>query len=115
MPKINLETDELLNLFTDRLATVWNVDPRSTEMKLYESMWERMIDDGCFDSDYEFTISEIVDNDWVNNYRVVFMGEDEWEDCLTAYNNNEYETESGLVIVESCWDEDGDRAFLIYN
>lgn len=115
MPKINLETDELLNLFIDRLEKRWNVEPHSTEMKLYESMWERMIDDGCFDGEHEFSISEIVDNDWVNNYRTVFMGDDDWEACLTAYNNNEYETESGLVIVESCWDEDGDRAFLIYN
>lgn len=114
MARINLDNDELLGLLTDRLEKMWNVEPHSTEMKLYESMWEHLIEDGCFDGDHEFTISEIVDNDWVNNYRVVFMGEYDWEACLTAYNNNEYETENGIVIVESCWDEDGDRAFLVY-
>lgn len=114
MARINIDNDELLGLLTDRLATVWNVDPHSTEMGLYESMWERLITDGCFDGEHEFTIAEIVDNDWVNNYRVIFKGESDWEECLTAYNNSEYETENGLVIVESCWDEDGDRAFLVY-
>lgn len=114
MARINLDNDELLNLFTDRLATVWNVDPHSTEMGLYESMWERLINDGCFDGDYAFTISEIVDNDWVNNYRTIFKGESDWDDCMTAYNNNEWETESGITIAESCLDEDFDRAFLVY-
>lgn len=114
MPNINLATCEIVGLFTDRLHNYWNVDPRSTEMKLYDSMWESLITDGCFAGNYEFTISEIVDNDWINNYCVVYMGEDDWDACMTAYNNNEWETENGIAIAASCLDDDGDRAFLVH-
>lgn len=114
MARINLDNDDLLNLFTDRLEKMWNVEPRSTEMKLYESMWERLITDGCFDGDCTFTIAEIVDNDWVNNYRVIYKGESDWDECASAYDNNEWETENRIAIAESCLDEDGDRAFLVY-
>lgn len=109
MARINLDNDELLGMLTDRLATVWNVDPQSPEMGLYESMWERMIEGGCFDSDYEFTISEIVDNDWVNNYRIVYKGEADWDEYMTALDNYDYEH-----IAETCLDDDGDRVFLVY-
>lgn len=109
MARINLDNDELLGLLTDRLEKMWNVEPHSTEMKLYESMWERMIDGGCFDGDHEFTISEIVDNDWVNNYRIVYKGESDWDEYMTALDNYDYE-----YIAESCLDDDGNRVFLVY-
>lgn len=123
MPNINLATDEIVGLFTDRLKNYWDAD--KTAIELFEQYWERMVDDGCFDGRREFTISEIVDNDWVNNLTIIYKGEDYWDACVTAHDNgvsevcdndpDDHESADNIVYIleASTFDADGDLVFLV--
>lgn len=125
MARINLATDEIVGLFTDRLKNYWDADKVTVD--LFSQYWENMADEGCFDGSHDFTVSEIVDNDYINNCTTVFKGEDYWDACVTAHDHGVYEVcdndpddhESAdnivYMILASTFDDDGDLAFLVAN
>lgn len=62
MITIKMDESDALDLLMERLA-YWTDD--NTTTKLFESMYENFLDNGCFDG-VEFDVMEIVDNDYVN-------------------------------------------------
>ena len=124
MPNINLATEEIVGLFADRLKNYWDAD--KTAVELYSQYWENMAEQGCFDSDHhEFTIAEIVDNDWINNLTIIYKGDDYWDACVTAHDNgvsevcdndpDDHESADNIVYIleASTFDADGDLVFLV--
>ena len=123
MPNINLATDEIVGLFADRLEKRWDAD--KTTVELFSQYWENMAEQGCFSCGHEFTVSEIVDNDYINNCTIVYKGEDYWDACVAAHDNGVYEVcdndpddhESAdnivYMILASTFDDDGDLVFLV--
>ena len=81
MMAIKIEESEVVNLLLERLEN-WTDD--ETTYKLYESMYENMVFDGCFDG-REFDVMQIVDNDYVNWCDVVSEGDEAYEDIKALY------------------------------
>lgn len=123
MPNINLATCEIVGLFTDRLKNNWDADKITVE--LFEQHWENMVEDGCFDGSREFTIAEIVDNDYINNCTIIYRGDDYWDACATAYDHGVYEVCDNdpedhdsadniiYMLLASTFDCNGDLVFLV--
>lgn len=123
MPSINLTTDEIIEILSNRLQNYWDADKITVE--LFSQYWENMAEDGCFDGGHEFTVSEIVDNDYINNCTIVRKGEDYWDACVTAHANGvsevcdndpeDHESADNIIymLLASTYDADGDLVFLV--
>lgn len=123
MPKLNLTTDEIVEILSNRLKNYWEAG--KTAVELFSQYWENMADEGCFDGSHEFTVSEIVDNDYINNCTIVYKGDDYWDACVAAHDNGVYEVcdndpddhESAdnivYMILASTFDTCGNLAFLV--
>lgn len=118
MPNINLETSEIVRLLLNRLT---DYTDDKTVTSLFEQYWENMIDAGCFSGGHEWTVSEIVCNDYSNNCTVIRKGDKYWDACMTAVNNgvnevcDDYDSEDNIIYIlgASAVDENGDLAFLV--
>lgn len=62
MINIKIDEYEALEMLMERLK-YWTDDDVTT--RLFEGMYERYLNDGCFDG-AEFDVMSIVDNDYVN-------------------------------------------------
>ena len=94
---INVQIDEntLLDLLVDRVK-YWTNDPDTIE--LFTNYYQGMIDSGCFEG-AEFDPSIIVDNDYVNYFRVMEKDDSEYE---WAQENNDRiygQLENGTILV----------------
>lgn len=108
-----LENEEALSLLLDRVKN-WEKDPRI--ISLYEKMYESYLWEGVFDGK-DYSISEVVDNDCVNNCFTVSEGEEDFENVLKVYK------EQGLgdcscedcegSFIEAVDDEENPTIFLL--
>jgi len=89
---VKIDTDTALQMLSDRLdvwpATAYDQSP--DEKALFMDMYSNMIDCGCFDGG-EFDPVVIVDNDVVNNCRVVRASDnlDDWKKLVAVYKNGD--------------------------
>ena len=81
MMTIKIEESKAVDLLLERLEN-WTDD--ETTYKLYESMYENYVFDGCFDG-REFDVMQIVDNDYVNYCDVISEGDEAYEDIKALY------------------------------
>lgn len=79
---VNIDNDMALEMLLDRLE-YWTDD--HTTYRLYESMYENYIDNGCFEGG-EFDVMAIVDNDYVNWCTVISEGDEAYEDIKKLYD-----------------------------
>ena len=114
---INCKIDEstAFNMLSERIK-VWTND--RTAIRLFEDMYERYCDDGCFDG-CEFDPRVIVDNDWVNYCRIIEQDakDPEYKALRKIYK------EQGLgdcscecdfcSYIEAVDDDDNPHAFLV--
>lgn len=95
MPKINIDTNDFVDLLVSRLRKFWidepENSPESDTCKAFRAMWENRTESGCFDCDHDLTISEIVDNDYINNVTICSEGDNLYYDCKAAYDSGDYE------------------------
>lgn len=95
MVNVRIEEEVLIDLLVDRLKE-WTTDPDTIE--LFENYYTDMVHGGCFE-DAELDISVIVDNDYVNYFRV--MEKDDPEYTWAKENNDRIygELENGTILV----------------
>lgn len=121
MANINLETSEIVGLLLNRLTDYTDDE---TVASLFGQYWENMIEAGCFSGGHEFTVSEIVDNDY-SNCTIIRKGDKYWDACTIAHDNgvnevcdndpDDYDSEDNIIYMlkASEFDENGDLAFLV--
>ena len=97
MITIEIEEDDLLDLLMTRFADSWN-DGKTygTDYELFARYYEGLIDSGVFDG-AKINISEIVDNDYVNETRIVT--EDELLDEF-GYDSLDSAYDDGIILAE---------------
>lgn len=110
MIRLYMDADEMLELLLDRLEEYWTKTKYSAAYNLFEKLYtERVANGNFFDS--KFSVSEIVDNDYVNNYSIISPTDYDYEEYFEEYKNEDYDR-----IVEVCdeeYYEDDQPVFLI--
>lgn len=105
---VKIHKDTLLNMLIDRLD-YWEVSRDRENQELFITMYEDMIDSGCFES-IAFDPMNIVDNDVVNWCSVIkkdSISEEDWERLEKFYENGErdvsceYFDSLGISFIES--------------
>ena len=81
--EVRIDADTLVEMLVDRVE-YWTDDEETKE--LFEAYYENMVYGGCF-SGGEFDVKSIVDNDYVNNTRV--LDRDEVEQMRSLYLDEE--------------------------
>lgn len=71
MSLVNIEDDVLHGMLMERLI-FW--DPSDEKWELFDRMYRNLLKVGRFDYAQDFNVKYIVDNDYVNNCRVVRKG-----------------------------------------
>lgn len=110
MVRVNLDNNVALEMLTNRLK-YWTDD--ETTLSLYEKMYNNALDSGCFE-DCDFDPMIIVDNDYINNCKVVYV--DECPEFVTLYKAGERDVNSnefGCCYIEVVDDDDNPQTFLI--
>ena len=95
MINVRIDEDTLLDLLTERVK-YWTDDPDTIE--LFENYYTDLVQNGCFEG-AEFDPMIIVDNDYVNYFRVM---EKDDPDYAWAIENNDRiygELENGTILV----------------
>ena len=113
---LNVKIDEstAFKMLSDRVDA-WTTD---REIKnLFDDMYERYIDGGCFDG-AEFDPMVIVDNDYVNYCQVIDESDPNFEKIKKLYLENgcgcDVSCENvGYSFIESANDDDEPTLFLI--
>ena len=97
MITIEIEEEDLLDLLMSRFADYWN-DGKTygTDYELFKQYYENLIDSGAFDG-AKINIAELVDNDYVNETRIVTNDEllDEF-----GYDSVEDAYDDGIILAE---------------
>lgn len=70
---VKVKKDDVIDLLVNRV-TFWSNNEEV--VKLFRQMYERYVDEGVFD---ELNVNLIVDNDYVNNCKVIEKGDEEFE------------------------------------
>ena len=114
----NINNDEALNLLMDRLGT-WTNDE---EVKsLFEKMYENYLDEGVFDG-REYSVMEVVDNDYINYCEVVCaedLSKKDFEKLAKLYKNGERDISCesfdgiGYSFIEAVDNEENPTKFLL--
>ena len=111
---IEVEDEDVVEMLIDRLIKYWH--PANDEVYMYEKMYQNYVDNGVFDGQ-KISISDIVDNDWVNYCDIVSDGDDYFEECKKAYAEGDYEVydenEKYIGTIESVNIDDNPTKFLI--
>jgi hypothetical protein len=115
---VKMRTDDLYNLFYDRLQRWRNKD--SKDFKLFMKYYERCIDDGIFEN-MELDIMQIVDNDVVNWCDIIESDDEDFAKLLELYKEQglgdvsceEFPNRGKIGFIEEVDDEDEPTAFLI--
>lgn len=111
---VKLDKDVVLELFVNRVK-FWTEN--ELIINLYKQMYERLLDDGCFNG-HELNVALIVDNDWANNCNIIDSDiKEDYQTIVNAYDNNEYEiitNNLGDVVIEAL-DKDNGLALVRIN
>ena len=95
MITVKIDEDKLIDMLIDRLKE-WTTDPDTLE--LFENYYTDLVNGGCFE-DSELDIDVIVDNDYINYFRV--METDDPEYAWAQENNDRIygQLENGTILV----------------
>lgn len=91
---VKIYKDDVLDMLIARLKDRWTDDDDVIE--LYEQMYDGYLENGVFDYQ-EFDVNSIVDNDYVNYCDVIDEDDYRYSEIKEAYENGEYEPESGNI------------------
>lgn len=109
---------EALDLLMNRLST-WTDDKDTLD--LFEKMYESYLDSGVFDNN-EYSVMEIVDNDYINYCNVVSaedLSKKDFKKLVKLYKNGERDISCedfdniGSSYVEAVDDEENPSKFLL--
>lgn len=110
---IYVENDEFLDMLIDRLRN-WTDDPDIIE--LYKQMYNNYIDEGVFENT-SASVSEIVDNDYINYCDVIAEGDDDFNklyDYYKRYGAGDCSTDfEDISYIEAVDNRDNPTLFLI--
>lgn len=118
MITIKIDESDLINLFMDRVR-YWSQDPKTTY--LFEQMYQNYIDSdgGVFDG-AEIDITQIVDNDYINNCEVIDNDDPDFDIIKRIYENQglgdcscEDLGDRKFSYIEAVDDEQNPTAFLV--
>ena len=87
---VKVEDWQLLDMLLDR-CDAWETSKENKD--LFEKMYERYINSGCFEG-AELNIMSIVDNDVINYCSVLYKedtNKEDWEKLMKLYNEGEYD------------------------
>lgn len=113
-----VSNNEALNLLMNRLST-WTDDKDTLD--LFEKMYESYLDSGVFDNN-EYSVMEIVDNDYINYCNVVSaedLSKKDFKKLVKLYKNGERDISCedfdniGSSYVEAVDDEENPSKFLL--
>lgn len=92
---VRIDKDTLIEMLVDRVK-FWTDDPDTCE--LFENYYTDMVEGGCYEG-IELDISVIVDNDYINYFRV--MEKDDPEYAWAQENSDRIygELENGTILV----------------
>lgn len=105
---VKFDNDEFADLCVERLAEVWHV--KGTELDLWSDYYHNLFENSYGDDDkLEYSISYIVDNDYVNYMSVVTE-----EELLPEYLFDSLEDAYDEGVIEAEGENgNGERLFLI--
>lgn len=104
---ITMDEEDFLDLLMDRVA-FWTKTRYCPEYDLFEKYYEDAVYGGSFDGINE-GINYIVDNDYVNNGRIVYPDDYDYAEIKAKYEDGSLEDEGVVYTVE----ENGETYFLI--
>lgn len=109
-----LENDEALELLVNRVK-YWTHDEVSID--LFSKMYKDYLESGVFEEN-NYTIAEIVDNDWVNNCQIVTLPDlgDDSQKVVECYKGGERGIsceDLGYSFIEAADDEENPTTFLM--
>lgn len=107
MITVKIDEDDLLAMLMNRLIEFWTKGDKKVE-ELFEKMYQNEIDNGAFE-DSTLDIAGIVDNDYVNYTRVIYKGEDEFDELLDLYHGGQYDVSTedvGCDYIEAVTDDE---------
>lgn len=104
---ITMDEEDFLDLLMDRVA-FWTKTRYCPEYDLFEKYYEDAVYNGVFDGMDE-GINYIVDNDYVNNGRIVYPDDYDYAEIKAKYEDGSLEDEGVVYTVE----ENGETYFLI--
>lgn len=112
---VKIDSEDLVDLLMDRLEKMWTQD--ENVLNLYRKMYEDYCDGGCWDG-CEFDVMQIVDNDWVNNCKVIDESDIEFKGVLKIYKEKglgdcSCECDCGYSYIEQVDDEEEPKMFLV--
>lgn len=110
---IYVDNDEFLDMLIDRVKH-WTEDP--DVVGLYAKMYENYIEDGIFENT-NASISEIVDNDYINYCDIICDGDGEYTklyNYYTKYGAGDCSCAiEGISYIEAVDNSDNPTLFLI--
>lgn len=113
MITVQMEERDILDLFIQRI-NYWTDNP--VIAKLYADMYERFLEDGCFNNTH-LDIQEIVDNDYVNNCSIIYSNDPDFDKYFKIYEERGAcdISDEGLhhSYIESVDDEDAATMMLV--
>lgn len=110
---VRISPDSLLDMLSERLNH-WRKTSKfdsPKEHELYMEMYQRWIDDGCFD-DADLNIDSIVDNDVVNWTTIYYKGDKDFELVMKTFDSGDCEV-FGIGTIESVDNPDNPTMILV--
>ena len=107
MITVKIDENDFLDMLMDRLTEFWTKGDKKVE-ELFEKMYQNEIDGGAFEGS-TLDIAGIVDNDYVNYTRVIYKGEDEFDELLDLYHDGQYDVSTedvGCDYIEAVTDDE---------
>ena len=95
MITVKIDENVLLDLLMDRVG-YWSSDKDTLE--LFKNYYNNMIEDGCFE-DCEMDINVIVDNDYINYFRVMEKDDPDYAWALENEDRIHGRLDNGSILV----------------
>ena len=95
MINVSIDEDVLLDLLVERVK-YWTDD--SDTIELFEQYYTNMVQDGCFEG-AELDISVIVDNDYINYFRVMEKDDPEYAWAMENDDRIYGQLDNGTILV----------------
>ena len=94
MITVKIDSDDLIEMLCDRFDLMWSAQDRLSydEEELWHTLFEIIVAHGAFDKN-NFSVSEIVDNAYVNEYRCLTR-----DACIDEYGFDPVFDDSRVII-----------------
>lgn len=95
MVNVKIEEETLIDMLVDRLKE-WTSDPDTIE--LFENYYTEAVNGGCYEG-MEFDTSVIVDNDYINYFKVLEKDDPDYTWAMENPDRIYGQLENGTILV----------------